>query len=326
MTCIWLITTGGTIASRRIDAEDHVIASVAGQQVRDAIQDIPRNVDIRVDDFINIVSCAMTLPIAFDLVQRINIHLAKEDCVGVVVTHGTDTMEESAYLADLLLVNDKPVVFTGAQRSADDPARDGPRNLTDAIRLAASPLAVGLGAVVLMEQHFHAARDVTKSHTSRVDAFVSRNHGKLGEIDGDTVSVSRLPALRKTFAAKAIEPRVDLIRMVLGCDDRLIRYAAASGAKAIVLEGFGRGNANPIVAKAIEEIIVGGIPVFVASRCGEGRVLPIYGGGGGKDLLRAGVVFGGDLTGPKLRILISVLLGVGMSPEEMRRELAAVCG
>jgi L-asparaginase len=326
MACIWLITTGGTIASRRVEAEDHVVANVAGEKLRGAIQDIPAGIDIRVDDFMNIVSCAMTLPVAFSLAQRINLHLAEDDCIGVVVTHGTDTMEESAYLADLLLVNEKPVVFTGAQRSADDSAGDGPRNVTDAVRLAASPLAAGLGAVVLLEQHFHAARDVTKSHTSRVDAFVSRNHGKLGEIDGAAVSISRRPILRKTFAANAIEPRVDLIRMVLGSDDRLIRYAAASGARAIVLEGFGRGNATPAVAAAVGDITADGVPIFVASRCGEGRVLPIYGNGGGKDLVKAGAIFAGDLAGPKLRILVSVLLGMGMTLEEMRRELVTVGG
>ncbi|RUU32654.1 asparaginase [Mesorhizobium sp. M6A.T.Ce.TU.002.03.1.1] len=326
MACICLITTGGTIASRRIEAEDHVVATVAGEKLRGAIQDVPPGVDIKVDDFMNIVSCAMTLPMAFALAQRINIHLAEDDCIGVVVTHGTDTMEESAYLADLLLVNEKPVVFTGAQRSADDSAADGPRNVTDAVRLAASPLAAGLGAVVLLEQHFHAARDVTKAHTSRVDAFVSRNHGKLGEIDGTAVSVSRRPILRKTFAANTIEPRVDLISMVLGSDDRLIRLAAASGSRAIVLEGFGRGNATPAVAVAVADIIADGVPVFVASRCGEGRVSPIYGNGGGKDLEKAGAVFAGDLTGPKLRILVSVLLGMGMTLEEMRPELVALGG
>ncbi|TIL97293.1 MAG: asparaginase [Mesorhizobium sp.] len=326
MACIWLITTGGTIASRRVEAEDHVVSTIDGENLRGTIQNIPPGIDIRVDDFMNIVSCAMTLPMAFGLAQRINVRLVEEDCIGVVVTHGTDTMEESAYLADLLLVNEKPVVFTGAQRSADDSAGDGPRNVTDAVRLAASPLAAGLGAVVLLEQHFHAARDVTKAHTSRVDAFVSRNHGKLGEIDGAAVSVSRRPVLRKTFAANAIEPMVDLIRMTLGSDDRLIRHAAASGSRAIVLEGFGRGNATPAVAAAVGDIIADGVPVFVASRCGEGRVSPIYGNGGGKDLEKAGAVFAGDLTGPKLRILVSVLLGMGMTLDEMRRELVTVGG
>ena len=326
MAWICLLTTGGTIASQRVEAQDHVVANVAGDELLEIARDIPSGIEIRVDDFMNINSIAMTLPLAFSLAKRINFHLSEAECIGVVVTHGTDTMEESAYLADLLLASEKPVVFTGAQRSADEPAGDGPRNISDAVRLASSPLARGLGAMVMFEQHFHAARDVTKGHTSRVDTFISRNHGKLGEVDGTKVTVSRRPILRKSFSADAIEPRVDLIKMVLGSDDRLIRYAAASGAKAILLEGFGRGNATPTVAAAVKDIIAGGIPVIVASRCGEGRVKPIYGNGGGKDLEKAGAIFAGDLTGPKARILVSVLLGMGMTIDGMRQEILALGG
>lgn len=326
MAWVCLITTGGTIASQRVEADDHVVANVAGEKLRAAVHDIPVGIDIRVDDFLNIGSFAMTLPLAFSLAERINVHTRQADCLGVVVTHGTDTMEESAYLADLLLVNDKPVVFTGAQRSADDSASDGPRNISDAVKLAASPLARGLGVMVMFEQHFHAARDVTKSHAARVDTFVSRSNGKLGEIDGTMVSVSRRPTLRKSYAAKQVEPRVDLIKLVLGSDDRFIRYAAANGAQAIVLEGFGRGNATPVVAAAVKEIIASGVPVIVASRCGEGRVKPIYGNGGGKDLEKAGAIFAGDLTGLKARVLVSVLLGMGMTGAGMRQEILALGG
>ena len=326
MAWVCLLTTGGTIASQRVEAQDHVVANVAGDELLEITHDIPSGVDIRVDDFMNINSIAMTLPLAFSLAKRINFHLSHADCMGVVVTHGTDTMEESTYLADLLLASEKPVVFTGAQRSADEAACDGPRNISDAVILASSPLARGLGAMVMFEQHFHAARDVTKSHTSRVDTFISRNHGKLGEIDGNVVCVSRRPILRKSYSADAIEQRVELIKMVLGSDDRLIRYAAASGAKAIVLEGFGRGNATPTVATAVKDIIAGGIPVIVVSRCGEGRVRPIYGNGGGKDLEKAGAIFAGDLTGPKARVLVSVLLGMGMTIDGMRQEILALGG
>ena len=213
-----------------------------------------------------------------------------------------------------------------AQRSADDSAGDGPRNVSDAVKLASSPLAHGLGAMVMFEQHFHAARDVTKSHSARVDTFVSRSNGKLGEIDGSIVSVSRRPTLRKSYAADKVEPRVDLIKLVLGSDDRFIRYAAASGARAIVLEAFGRGNATPAIAAAVRDIIADGVPVVVTSRCGAGRVKPIYGNGGGKDLERAGAIFAGDLTGPKARIVVSLLLGMEMTIDEMRQEILALGG
>ena len=149
-----------------------------------------------------------------------------------------------------LVASDKPVVFTGAQRAADAHDPDGPRNIADAVRIAASPAAIGLGVVIAFEQEFHAARDVTKTHTSRVDTFMSSEHGKLGEIDGERVSVHRRPVLRKTFVAERIESRVDLVKLVMGSDDRFLRFAADSGAKGIVIEGFGRGNATPAAAKA----------------------------------------------------------------------------
>lgn len=318
MSKVVLVTTGGTIASRHDPQSGHTVASVGGDALRHTLHDSLDGVELAVDEFCNVGSFAVDLPLAFSLAQRVAVHLSDPATTGVVVTHGTDTMEESAYLADLVVGSEKPVVFTGAQRAADAPDADGPRNIADAVRIAASPLAVGLGAMIAFEQEFHAARDVTKTHTSRVDTFASAEHGKLGEIDGERVSLHRRPVLRKTFAPTRIETRVDLIKLVLGADDRFLRFAAESGAKAIVVEGFGRGNATPLAARAIAEIIASGVPVIVASRCARGRVRPIYGNGGARDLERAGAIFAGDLSGPKARVLAAVLLGAGMEPEAMR--------
>jgi len=164
-----------------------------------------------------------------------------------------------------------------------------------------------------------------KAHSSRTDAFRSASHGKLGEVDGETVTIARLPAPRQTLTAPRIEPMVDLIAMTMGCDDRLIRASAASGAKAIVLEAFGRGNVTPAVANAATEICRAGIPLIVTSRCGDGRVLPAYGGpGGGKVLFDAGAIFAGDLSGRKARILAAALTGADAGPEEMRRTFARI--
>jgi L-asparaginase len=184
MSRIVLVTTGGTVASRHDPKNGHTAASVDGDSLRQSLHDPLAGVDLVVDEFCNVGSFAMDLPLAFGLAKRIGSHLADPATTGVVITHGTDTMEESAYLADLLVASDKPVVFTGAQRAADTPDPDGPRNIADAVRIAASPATIGLGAMIAFEQEFHAARDVTKTHTSRVDTFASGEHGKLGEIDG----------------------------------------------------------------------------------------------------------------------------------------------
>ncbi len=194
MSKIVLVTTGSTIASRHDPKSGHTAASVDGDSLRESL-----GVGLVVDEFCSVGSFAVDLPLAFDLTKRIGGHLAELATTGIVVTHDTDTMEESAYLADLLVASDKPVVFTGAQRAADAHDSDGPRNIADAVRIAASPAAIGLGVMVAFEQEFHAARDVTKTHTSRVDTFASGEHGKLGEIDGGRVSLHRRPVLRKTF-------------------------------------------------------------------------------------------------------------------------------
>ena len=320
MSRIVLVTTGGTVASRHDPRSGHTAASVDGDSLRQSLHDPLAGVDLVVDEFCNIGSFAIDLPLAFGLAKRVERHLGDPGTTGVVVTHGTDTMEESAYLADLLVASNKPVVFTGAQRAADTHDPDGPRNIADAVRIAASPAAIGLGVMIAFEQEFHAARDVTKTHTSRVDTFASSEHGKLGEIDGERVSVHRRPVLRKNFMAERIESRVDLIKLVMGSDDRFLRFAADSGAKGIVIEGFGRGNATPAAAKGVAEIITAGTPVIVTSRCPRGRVRPIYGNGGARDLERAGAIFAGDLSGPKARVLAAVMLGAGSSIEAMRED------
>ena len=315
---IVLVTTGGTIASRHDQERGFTVASVGGDDLRRTLYDRLEGIDLAVDDFCNIGSFAVDLPLAFDLATRINRHLTDPEVRGVVVTHGTDTMEESAYLADLLLRSEKPVVFTGAQRSADAPDTDGPRNIAEAIRIAHAEATRGLGAMIAFEQDFHAARDVTKTHASRVDTFASGEHGKLGEIDGERVAVYRRPVLRRNFEADRVEPAVELVKMVMGSSGQLIRYAVQGGAKAIVLEGFGRGNATPAAAVVIRDVIAEGTPVIVTSRCPQGRVRPIYGNGGAADLDRAGAIFAGDLSGTKARVLAAVLLGANVDDHAMR--------
>ncbi|MBO0902841.1 asparaginase [Jiella sonneratiae] len=326
MPTIQLITTGGTIASRAASAGADVVASVAGEELRASLHDPLAGIDLAVDDFCRVGSFAIDLPLAFALAGRIAAHVARPQCDGVVVTHGTDTMEESAFLADLIVPGDKPVVFTGAQRSADGPDTDGPRNIAAAVRLAAAPTARGLGTTILFEDDFHAARDATKTHASRTDTFRSGEHGKLGEVDGDRVLVHRRPVLRRTYAPERIEPEVHLVRLAMGVDGRLIRFLVADGAKAIVVEAFGRGNATPGVVEEIAAAVAAGVPVIVTSRCPEGRVKPVYGNGGGKDVERAGAIFAGDLTGPKARILAAVVLGLPDGRDRLRAEIEALGG
>lgn len=304
-----LLTTGGTIASRHDAGSDSFVASIGADDMAALVQDRPDGVTLRTEAFCNVNSFRMDLPTAFALAQRIAALLAEPDVLGAVVTHGTDTMEESAFLVGLRVPSEKPVVFTGAQRNADEADTDGPRNLSAAVQLAASPRARGIGTVILFDGVFHAARDVRKIHTSRPGTFTSADHGMLGVVDEAEVRLYRHPAGLIHHPVPRVEPEVALIKMAMGMDDRFMRWAMADGTRGFVLEGFGRGNCPPVFVEATRQAVAAGIPVLITSRCGEGRVKPVYGNGGGVDLAAAGAIFAGDLTGQKARILLSVLLG-----------------
>jgi len=307
---IAILATGGTIASRYDAAAGRTVACA---RVGDLIAAIPGLGDVATFegiDFATRPSFDFTPDFVLSLAREANAVLASDDITGLVVTHGTDTMEESAYLTDLLLDTHKPVVFTGAQRAQDDPFADGPANLLDAARVAAAPDARGLGALVCFNGEIHAARDVQKMHASALGTFQSPGVGALGFVDGAAVTIHRRPLRRCGFPCEGLESRIVLIRLAMGCDSSLIDAAVAAGARAVVIEAFGRGNGPAALAAAIARATAAGVAVVVTSRCPAGRVQPVYGGGGGgRDLADAGAIFAGDLKGPKARMLLMVLLG-----------------
>jgi L-asparaginase len=325
MTKVVLVSTGGTIASRVDLGRGAVTSQASGAELLGRLPELA-GVSVEVDEFARVGSFLFDLELVFRLVGRVKQHLADPAVAGVVVTQGTDTMEESAFMADLLADSDKPIVFTGAQRHADEPDSDGPRNLRDAIRVAAAADARSLGAMIVFEQELHAARDATKVHASRVGTFSSGEHGKLGEVDGERVILHRRPTLRRILSAERVEQRVDLVKLVMGSDRRFIDFAVAGGARGLVLEAFGRGNATLAVVEAVHDATDQGVFVVVTTRCPQGRVEPIYGNGGGKDLLAAGALFAGDLSGVKARILLSLLLARPRPRSETVQFIAEISG
>jgi L-asparaginase len=304
-----LIGTGGTIASRFDPQLGRTVASQRGEDLLAQGPQLAEIAEIEVDDFATVPSFDMSAEFAFQLACRVNRQLARDDVAGVVVTHGTDTMEESCYLADLLLASDKPAVFTGAQRAHDDPNPDGPGNIIGAVRTAAAPEARALGAVICFADQIHAARDVTKVSASALATFQSYDKGALGAVDAGRVVIHRRPERRRTFTVERLETRVSLLRLYLGFDVALVEAALEHGAKGLVLEAFGRGNGPAALVPVVRTAGAAGLAVVITSRCPTGRVEPIYGKGGGKDLADAGAIFAGDLKGPKARLLLMVLLG-----------------
>jgi L-asparaginase len=321
-----IIGTGGTIASRFDPALGRKVAAMSGSELLALLPGAVEIADIEVDNFATVASFHMSATFALSLARRIDATLGRRDVTGVVVTHGTDTMEETVYLTQLLVDSQKPAVFTGAQRSADEADADGPRNILNSIRAAASPAVIGLGAMICFNDDLHAARDVTKVHTSAVQTFQSFDHGKLGGIMGDRVVIDRVPVPRPRYKVDRLEERVDLVKLVLGIDARPIDNAVAVGSRAVVLEAFGLGNATREVADGVKRAVGAGVPIVVTSRCPTGRVKPVYGGGGGgRDLEDAGAIFAPGLSGVKARLLLMVLLGDAPPMDDLRRRIAAAC-
>lgn len=211
MKNVTLIATGGTIASSAEVEGGAVNAGLTGETLLNSLHERPADIAVTVENFDSAGSYALDLATIHRLCAHIDRVLAHPDVDGVVITHGTDTMEESAFLAWLLVQSDKPVVFTGAQRHAGQPDTDGPRNILDALAVAATPRMHGMGAVILFEGDIHGGRYVTKAHTSRVDTFRSVGLGKLGEVDGGQVHLYARPAHprrpRETTARRALSCR-----------------------------------------------------------------------------------------------------------------------
>ena len=269
-------------------------------------------------DYLNVPSPFMTPQMMFDLAKMIDLKIIDYD--GVVVTHGTDTLEESAFLCDLVLTTRKPVVFTAAMRSGNDLGLDGPRNIIGSVRVASHHDSMDKGVLVVMNDEIHTARDVVKSDTGKVDAFMSMGYGPLGNVDPDIVIYHRSTLYRESVWTDQLDTRVDLIKAVAGMDSKFIRCSIDSGAVAIVIEAFGRGNLPPSVIPEIKEAIDRNILVVIASRTYTGRVLPEYGyEGGGKHLHELGAILAGDMKGVKIRLKLMALFGKYHDTDVVRR-------
>ncbi|HQR36097.1 MAG TPA: asparaginase [Blastocatellia bacterium] len=311
--------TGGTISMRIDPVTGGAIPMLSGEEI---IAQVPGLNDLAEFDLINfdrLPGPHWTPQRMMELAVAVREKLRDERIVGAVVTHGTDTLEETAYFLDLVLNTDKPVVFIGAMRNSSELSWDGPENLAAAVRVAVDSQARGLGVVVAMNSQIISATEVTKTHTESTDTFQSRDFGPLGFVDKDRVIFMRRPFEREHIATEQVEPRVDILKMFAGADGRFIDFAVSEGARAVVVEGLGRGNVTVPAMAAIERAIQAGLPVVITSRCPRGRVLDTYAyDGAGKQLKRIGAILGGMLPSHKARIKLMLALGAGWNVEQIR--------
>jgi L-asparaginase len=310
-----MIATGGTIAMKIDPVRNAPVPAISGEDLLATVPDISKHARIEVNNLSNVPSDYMDPPRWVALTRAVQDTLARPEVAGVVVSHGTDTLEETAWWLDLTVASDKPVVLIGAQRNASEPDFDGPRNLLNAVRIATDPASVGKGVVLAMNNQINAARDVTKTHTTNVETFQSGQWGLLGAVDPDRVVWARAPLRRQHVPVRsdgAAMPPVEIVAMYGGADGRLVKAAIDQGARGVVVQALGMGNMNQPMFAAIKDAIGRGVPVVVASRVPECRVLPSYGfEGGGRTLADAGAVMADDLSPQKARILLMLLLQQG---------------
>ena len=320
MKKVLFIFTGGTI-SMKIDPDLGVaIPVLSGEEILSFVPGLEQLCNFEILDFSRLPGPHMTPEHMFELSEVLNRQLGRKDVHGVVITHGTDTLEETAFLLDLRLQTSKPVAIVGAMRNSSELGWDGPANLRAAVRVVLEGKPALQGVLVVMNEQILSASEATKTHTESLNTFQSLNFGPLGIVDKDRILWMRQIVRRQTFRSERIEPRVDLLKMVAGSDDRLVRLALESGANGLVIEGTGRGNVPPQVIPGIQSAIDQGIPVVIATRCLQGRVLDTYGyEGSGRDLRKRGAIFAGFLPGPKARIKLMVVLGQTRDLPEIKR-------
>ena len=307
-----VLSTGGTIASRQDPVKGGYVPALSADDLIAAIPAIGTVAKIQTEQIANISSSDMTPQVWLQLSTRINELLSRTGIAGAVVTHGTNTLEETAYFLDLTISSSKPVVLVGAQRPASDRDADGPRNLLDAIRVATSSEAAGKGVMVVMNGQINAARDVTKTNTSQVETFRSLEFGALGVVDVEAVRFYRSPLRRQTLTtdSRTALRRVEIVTAYAGADGRSIRSLIRDGdVDGIVVTGLGPGGVPGAMFDAIQEARAKGVPVVVGTRVPTGRIFPLSATKGSALSLKAiGCVLADNLSPQKARILLMLAL------------------
>ncbi len=312
-----VVSTGGTISSTT-KAGGGAVPTITGESLVADVPGLSKVARIKVVDLCKIDSSQMNTEIWTKLSRAVDQALADEGVAGVVVTHGTDTMAEGAFFLDITLQSKKTVVFTGAMRDASSPGAEGSYNILNAVIIAASNQAKGWGVVVCLNDYINSARYVMKTQTSNVQTFNSGQRGYLGYAYNGKVYrwVERPQRIR--LPLPEILPKAPLISTFAGDDGSLIRHAVDLGAKGVVIEALGSGNVNAQVFDAVKYALSKDVAVVITSRVIHGGVWPVYGdAGGGATLQKAGCILGGDLPGPKARLLLMLALARGINGKDL---------
>ena len=318
MSFVHIIGTGGTIASR---------ATGSGSTVADSTQEVLQTADVTTqvttEDVLHINSFHLCFADLLKIRAAVVAACQRAGVDGVVITHGTDTMEETSFFLSLFHASDKPVIVTGAQRAADLPHTDGPENLRQAVLAAGSDDMRGAGVLVGFDSQFHAARHTRKRLTLATTAFSGGS--LIAECYDNEITRLASPVEYPTLAdppedfAKLNIPVIDAAP---GSDASLFYAALAHGADGIVLQGVGAGNAPPVFTAAVETAVAAHVPVVLSTRVPTGPVAAIYGNGGAVTLLEAGAMSADQLNTYQARILLAVLVAHQLPEDQLRAAFA----
>ena len=307
---ILLLATGGTISMKVDHEKGGPVPTLTGREIMESLPGVEQIATVDVREFGRFPGPHMTIERMWELRAAILSALA-EGYAGVVVTHGTDTIEETAYLLDRSLDPGAPVVVTGAMRNSSELSWDGPANLMAAIEVVASREARGRGTMVVLDDEIVQGAEVVKTHTEAAGTFVSPNWGPLGVTDRGRAHFHRESRRKPTLSPDAPALPVDLVKIVAGMDSRLLECSLETGARGIVLEALGRGNVPPEVVPGVRRWTEAGKPVVITSRSLRGRVLDTYAYlGGGHELREMGAIFADHMTGQQARIELMLAIGV----------------
>jgi L-asparaginase len=320
MKKILVVFTGGTFSMKIDNKTGSAVPRYSGNELLDKIPEAKKLADITCYDFGKYPGPHMTPRLMMSLSQKIRELMKKGNYAGVIITHGTDTLEETAYFLDLTIKTETPIVIIGSMKNSSEPDWDGPRNLLDAICICLNENCRNIGVLVCLNGEINAASEVTKIYTEQIDSFTSLDFGALGFVQNGRVILNRLPRKLETIETDKLVSNIDMLTVYAGMDDKFFKYSADSGAEGIVVEALGVGNVPPPAFEGIKYAVKKGIPVVLVSRCPAGETLDIYGyPGAGKWLHKIGVIFADYLNGQKARIKLMLALGITKDKKKLRR-------
>ena len=311
---ILVLHTGGTI-SMQADASGAVVTS--SDNPMNHVSNPLEGIQVHALDFCNLPSPHIKPKHMLALYQKIKEEAANYD--GVVITHGTDTLEETAYFLDTMEVPHMPIVLTGAMRSSNELGSDGVYNYLSALRVASDDRAADKGVLVVMNDEIHAAKYVTKTHTTNVGTFQTPTHGPLGLITKREILYFKTAEPRVRFDLNHIQGLVPIISAYAGMTDELIDMLDLEQLDGLIIQAFGAGNIPKETAQKLESLLQKGIPVALVSRCFNGIAEPVYAyQGGGVQLQKAGVFFVKELNAQKARLKLLIALNAGLTGQALK--------